>query len=85
MKVKIIHRGRVVEIADFDQLVVEDSAGNPVAVAGKFGTDETYLVSSIDDDVRFNESLRLLGINKTVIVTDLKKSLRSPEFLPTVV
>lgn len=79
-----IKRGRNVQvIKDFDLLIVEDNSENPVAVVAQYGPNGVYLVSSIDaGDEEFNRVLRGLGIDKTVIRTDLNAALKAPEALP---
>lgn len=71
MQIRIRHANGLNELIQQPQLVVvEDDHGNPVAVAGKLGMrEDDFLVSSIDSP-EFNASLRLLGIDKTVIVTN---------------
>lgn len=79
-----IKRGRNIQvIKDFDLLIVEDNSENPVAVVAQAGPTGIYVVSSIDaGEEEFNRVLRGLGIDKTVIRTDLNAVLKAPEALP---
>lgn len=82
MRAKIIKRGeQPIVIQDFDMLVVETEGGSPVAVCCRYGPDNSYVVSSVDDDKRFNEVIQKLGLDK-VAVTDLTKILLPSGSLP---
>lgn len=82
MRARIIKRGeRPIEIQDFDMLVVETEGGSPVAVCCRFGPEGAYVVSSVDDDARFNEVVEKLGLNR-VSVTNLTDILAPEAALP---
>lgn len=60
------------------RVIVQDNLGNPVALALKYGETadgrELVLTAHIGEpggEVAFNELLRQMGIDRTVIVTDL--------------
>lgn len=75
MRVKIVKRGeQPIVIQDFDMLVVETEGGSPVAVCCRYGPDGSYVVSSVDDDSRFNEVIQKLGLDR-VAITDLSQIL----------
>lgn len=66
------------QIIEASRVVVEDSAGNPVALAMVYGYTpdgrELILTAHVAEEggeIAFNELLREMGIDKTVIVTDL--------------
>jgi hypothetical protein len=83
MRVTVLKRGeRMVEVKDFDQLVVETENGSRVAVVARYGPDGVYIVSSIDDDPRFHEVLKQLGLSQTTLVTDVKSLLLPDSMLP---
>jgi N-dimethylarginine dimethylaminohydrolase len=83
MRVKILKRGeKPIVIPDFDMLIVETEGGTPVAVACRYGPEGAYVVSSVDDDKRFNEVLQKLGLDRTVVVTDLSKLMKPDGSLP---
>jgi hypothetical protein len=82
MIVEIIYEGKLVTIPNFDLVLVKDNDGQPLAVASPLGNGGAGVVSSIDDDVRFQQVLHRLGINRTVFVNDISKSLKKPELLP---
>jgi hypothetical protein len=83
MRVKILQRGeKPLIIEGFDQLVVETDGGAPVAVVSRYGPEGAYIVSSVDDDKRFQEVLRSLGLHKTLIVTNIGDMLRPGCSLP---
>ncbi len=78
MRVKIRKRGSPpLVIEDFDELVVETEGAAPVAVAARYGPEGAYVVSSIDDDKRFYEVLRKLGLEKPLLITDITGLLQS--------
>ncbi len=86
MRVKVKHAdGRVSVIEDADLMIVEDSKGDPVSVAVEYGPTGAFLVAcaTVDDNVRFNEILRNLGIDRTVIAVPL--DVKRPSQLPFLV
>lgn len=83
MRVKIKHaNGQVSTVEDADLMIVEDNKGDPVSVAVEYGPVGAFLVAcaTVDDNVRFNELLRNLGIDRTVIAVPL--DLKKPSDLP---
>ena len=86
MRVKIHKRGGPpIIVEDFDVLVVETEGGAPVAVAARYGPDGMYVVSSRDDDKRFEEVIRKLGLHKTVIVTNASDLLKPDHSLQSLI
>ena len=82
MRARIIKRGeRPIEIQDFDMLVVETEGGSPVAVCCRYGPEGSYMVSSVDDDTRFNQVLSSLGLEKVKII-DMNQILSPADSLP---
>lgn len=53
------------------QVVIRLPNNTPVSLAALYGTADSVLVSHCDDP-SFNENLRKLGINETVISTHVK-------------
>lgn len=53
------------------QIVVRMPDGTPVSVAAEFGTSASVLVSHCADS-NFNENLRKLGINETVVTETVR-------------
>ena len=53
------------------QLVVRLPDGTPISLAALYGGQESVLVSHCEDPT-FNENLRKLGINETVVSEKLK-------------
>jgi hypothetical protein len=82
MKVKILKHGEKVQVIEgFDQLTVETESEVIVCVVSRYGPDGAFIVSSIDDDPRFQEVLRKLGLNRSRIVTDVRHLMKSPNAL----
>jgi hypothetical protein len=82
MKAKVLKRGEKVQvIEDFDQITVETDGGAYVCVVSRYGPDGAFIVSSIDDDPKFQEILGKLGLNRSRIVTDIKDLMKSPHAL----
>lgn len=66
----LIHKNlHEVSVVDATRVVVEDSHGNPIALALEFGKDQILAVTADSPD--FNRVLEELGIRKTVIVEDV--------------
>ena len=84
MRIKIVRRGETLIIDDATLLVVEDNNGTPVSIAARSSIDRGFIVSCIDDDVRFNTVLRNLGIDRTVIKVPIDDQLLKPSQLPLV-
>lgn len=82
MIIKIVRQGRTEVITDATLLVVEDNVGNPVSVAAQPGLGRSFIVSCIDDDVRFNQVLHNLGIDRVVIKVPVDSQLQLPSRLP---
>jgi hypothetical protein len=81
--VEILKRGTApLKICDFDQLVVKTDGGSEVAVVSRLTPEGAFVVSSIDDDRRFHEVLRKLGLHKTTLITDVGKILKPDSCLP---
>jgi hypothetical protein len=53
------------------QVVVRMPDGTPVSVAALYGSSESVLVSHCSDP-NFQQNIKKLGVNETIIVTDLK-------------
>jgi len=53
------------------QVVIRMPGGTPVSLAAVYGTDDSVLVSHCEEE-QFNDNLRKLGINETVISTKLE-------------
>ena len=53
------------------QLVVRLQDGTPISLAALYGSKDSVLVSHCDDST-FNDNLRKLGINETVVSSELK-------------
>lgn len=53
------------------QLVVRMPDGTPISLAALYGSKESVLVSHCED-TSFNDNLRKLGINETVVSEKLK-------------
>jgi hypothetical protein len=82
MIVKIVRAGKTEVLNDVKLLVVEDNKGDPVSVAAACGPGDSFIVSCIDDEERFNRVLRNLGIDKIVVKVPIDEKLKSPERLP---
>lgn len=75
MQVVIIHEGQVLRYAHPSLVLVEDDSGTPVAVAAAgYGGENSFVVSSIDDDARFHDVLKRLGLYKTTFVDKIEES-----------
>lgn len=84
MRVKILKAGQVQIIEEPDLVLIETNDGNPVSVASRYGPAGAFVVSCIDDEERFNRTLRGLGIDRTVIKVPLDKQLKRPSDLQRV-
>jgi hypothetical protein len=84
MVIKIVRRGQTQIINDATLVIVEDDYGNPVSLAAKSGIGNGFTVACIDDEARFNQTLRNLGIDKVVIKAPLDPLLLKPAQLPTI-
>jgi len=88
MLIKILRKGgrEPVIIDDATLMIVEDAKGNPVSLACEYGLPGrlgTFEVSHCKDP-EFNELLKRLGIDKTVIVHNLADDLKKPSALSAV-
>lgn len=83
MRIKIVRRGKTEIIDDASLLIVEDNKGDPVSIAARFGAGPSFTVSCIDDEEKFNQVLRNLGIDKVVVKVPIDPHLQPPEKLPT--
>ncbi len=72
MRLEIIPNGIGSEpiILDATQVVVRGENGDPVQVAAEHGPDGVLLLSNVYDD-DFNQSLRTIGLDITVICKEL--------------
>jgi len=63
------------QVIEATRLVIEDDLGNPVCVAMQFGPpgQPGGIIIENADAENWNDILRQLGINKTVIVTDINQ------------
>ena len=84
MRIKIVRRGETMIIEDATLMIVEDSKGDPVSVAARYGVGDLFTVSCIDDEEKFNRTLRGLGIDKVVVKVPIDQDLRNPRELPVV-
>lgn len=82
MIVKIVRRGKTEVITDASLLIVEDHKGDPVSLAVRFGAGPGFTVSCIDNEDKFNQVLRNLGIDKVVIKVPIDPLLKPPAQLP---
>lgn len=79
MQLKIIQRiGEPPIIIDAALVLVEGMHGQPVSVACDRGGGEIMVSSIHDGQEEFNRNLHTLGINKTVILEDLRKQIAAP-------
>lgn len=70
MKVRLRAKGQVRVFEEAELIIVEDSHGNPVMVGCLAGPADSFVCSTVSDP-DFNSILRQLGINKTVLVTNV--------------
>lgn len=71
-------------VVEASTIVIETSAGDPVAIAMEVSGDLRVFVTA--EDPEFNRYLKALGIDRTVITTDLGKNLvpeNRPHRLPS--
>lgn len=71
MKVRIVHNGQVHVFEGPQTVIVENNAGSPVSVASDVGVEGTFVISTVNDP-DFNDNLRKLGLDITVIVQKSK-------------
>lgn len=85
MIIKIVRQGGKTEVInDAMLMLVEDHKGDPVSVAARYGIGQSFMVSCIDDEVKFNHVLRNLGIDKVVVKAPVDQLLRNPDSLPII-
>ena len=72
MRIEIIPNGIGSEpiVLDATQVVVRGDNGDPVQIAAEHGPEGVLLLSNVYDE-NFNESLRKIGLDITVICKDL--------------
>ena len=71
-KVEIMEAiGKPVLQVDASQVVIRLPSGEPISVAALFGSNESVLVSNVDDP-NFNANLQKIGIEGTVVVEKMK-------------
>lgn len=73
MRIEIIPDGIGSEpiVLDASQVVVRGSNGDPVQIAAENGPEGVLLLSNVNDD-DFNEALRTIGLDITVVCNKLK-------------
>ncbi len=69
MRIKAHHALQPV-VLEVTRVVVEDRYGNPLVAAVEYD-DGTYFYGKLGD-ADFEPLLRMMGINKTVVITDLQ-------------
>jgi len=72
MRIEIIPDGIGSEpiVLDASQVVVRGSNGDPVQIAAENGPEGVLLLSNVDDD-DFNDALRIIGLDITMICKKL--------------
>ena len=84
MRVKVLCKGRTHVLDDADLMIVEDEKGDPVSLAYALGLAGAFVVSCIDDPVKFNQELKRIGLNRTIIAVDASTKLKSDHQLSPV-
>jgi hypothetical protein len=59
-------------VLDATQIVVKSDSGNPIQLAAEQGPPNVVLLSNVNDE-DFNEALKQIGYDITVICTTLKE------------
>jgi len=70
----IVHNElREPRVIDATRVIIEDDLGNPVCAAVQFGPPPGGIIVETADAKNWNQVLRNLGIDKTVVVTDIEQ------------
>ncbi len=70
MRVKVLETlgGQVLEL-DVSLVIVEDASGNPITVACE--TNNGYCCETANNTQRFNQMLKALGLNRSIICDNI--------------
>lgn len=78
MHVKIKAGSEIHSFPAVDLVIVEDDAGNPIAIASKTMSN-MCVVSSVDSgEQNFNQALQAAGIDKSVTFVNIPDKLKNP-------
>ncbi len=85
MRIKLLRAGSVEVVDDATIMLVEDENGTPVSLAYELGVAGAFTVACcIDDAAKFNEELRKMGLDITVVKVDASKFLKPTNQLPAI-
>ena len=85
MLIKILRKGVWEIIPDAAVMLVEDTEGNPVSIAGRTGpAPESFVVACLDNPEEFEKATQMLGIRRRAVMVNPLDSARDPIWLPRV-